>query len=71
LAGSIGAIVGQVKSVCTKRIWAAGYADFAWQPRFHDHVIRDHESLDRIRQYIANNPAKWEEDRYYIPSPTP
>lgn len=26
-----------------------------WQSRFHDHVIRDAESFDRIRQYIINN----------------
>ena len=64
-AGSLGAIVGQIKSVCTKRIWAAGYADFAWQSRFHDHIIRDEGSLQRIRQYIVNNPRTWTEDRYY------
>jgi len=65
MAGSLGAIVGQIKSVCTKRIWAAGYTDFAWQSRFHDHIIRDEESLKRIRQYIVNNPRTWTEDRYY------
>lgn len=29
---------------------------FAWQSRFHDHIIRDHESYQRIRNYIINNP---------------
>jgi REP element-mobilizing transposase RayT len=38
---------------------------FAWQPRFHDHIIRDEESFDRIRQYIANNPLNWKEDKFY------
>lgn len=52
-AGSLGAIIGQFKSVCTKRLHAEGYAAFAWQPRFRDHVIRDDRSLDRIRQYIG------------------
>jgi len=66
MAGSVGAIVGQVKSICTKRIWAAGTTDFAWQGRFHDHIIRNDESLQRIRDYIVSNPAKWMEDRYYI-----
>jgi len=64
-AGSLGAIIGQIKSICTKRIWAAGYTDFAWQARFYDHIIRDESSLVRIREYIVNNPAKWQEDRYY------
>lgn len=36
--GSLGAMIGQFKSVCTKRISAAGYRDFAWQSRFYDHV---------------------------------
>ena len=64
-AGSLGAIVGQIKSVCTKRIWAAGYTDFAWQSRFHDHIIRDEGALRQIRRYIVNNPRTWTEDRYY------
>ena len=64
-AGSLGAIIGQVKSVCTKRIRAAGYADFAWQACFHEHIIRNDESLQHIRNYINTNPAKWTEDRYF------
>ena len=36
---------------------------FAWQPRFHDHIIRDKKSLENIRQYIFYNPAKWHRDR--------
>ncbi|MEK7248333.1 MAG: transposase, partial [Chloroflexota bacterium] len=58
--GSLGAIVGQFKSVCTKRIRDAGMTDFGWQVRFYDHIIRDEESLNRIRQYIVDNPLKWE-----------
>ena len=27
-----------------------------WQPRFHDHIIRDNDEYYRIRQYIINNP---------------
>jgi len=36
---------------------------FAWQPRFHDHIIRNQKELDRIRKYILNNPLKWELDQ--------
>jgi putative transposase len=61
--GSLGAIVGQIKSVCTKRIWAAGYTDFGWQSRFYDRIIRDEMALARTREYIRNNPLKWERDR--------
>jgi REP element-mobilizing transposase RayT len=40
-----------------------GYDNFAWQPRFYDHVIRDEQLLDQIREFIVNNPAKWDEDQ--------
>jgi hypothetical protein len=33
--------------------------DFAWQPRFHDRIIRSQEELDAVRNYIAQNPVKW------------
>lgn len=62
-SNSLGAIIGQFKSVCTKRIWRAGYRDFAWQARFYDHIIRNERAADRIRAYIANNPVRWETDR--------
>lgn len=34
-----------------------------WQSRFYDHIIRNEKSLNNIRKYIQNNPAKWERDR--------
>jgi putative transposase len=30
-----------------------------WQRAYYDHVVRDPQDLDRIRRYIANNPATW------------
>jgi len=39
--------------------------DFAWQSRFHDHIIRNEQSYHTISQYIINNPAKWSEDKFY------
>ncbi|WP_321346028.1 hypothetical protein [uncultured Draconibacterium sp.] len=36
--------------------------NFAWQPRYHDHIIRNNESFERICDYIISNPEKWEED---------
>jgi REP element-mobilizing transposase RayT len=59
---SLGAIVGQFKSICTKRIRGAGFPQFAWQASFYEHIIRDERSLGNIRQYIGDNPAKWELD---------
>ena len=39
--------------------------NFAWQSRYHDHIIRDARAYDTISQYIINNPRKWQEDRFY------
>jgi REP element-mobilizing transposase RayT len=33
-----------------------------WQKSFYDHIIRDGDDLERIREYITNNPLKWELD---------
>lgn len=38
---------------------------FHWQPRFHDHIIRNEGELERIRKYIRNNPDNWKEDNFY------
>jgi putative transposase len=34
-----------------------------WQRSFYEHVIRNDESLNRIREYIATNPQRWDLDR--------
>ena len=36
--------------------------DFAWQTRFHDHIIRSQSEMNRIADYIENNPATWDND---------
>jgi putative transposase len=33
-----------------------------WQHRYHDRVIRNERELEAIREYIANNPLKWDLD---------
>lgn len=62
---SLGSIIGQFKSVCTKRIHKLGFTEFQWQQRFYDHIIRNEDDLRRIRIYIQNNPLKWELDEYF------
>ena len=34
-----------------------------WQRNYYEHIIRNEESLNRIREYIATNPLRWELDR--------
>jgi REP element-mobilizing transposase RayT len=58
---SLGSIIGQFKSVCSKRIKAeCGFEDKSiWQRGFYDHIIRSDADLHRIRLYIQNNPLRW------------
>ncbi len=37
-----------------------------WQSRFYDHIIRNNYELNRIRQYIIDNPFNWGKDRNNI-----
>ena len=39
--------------------------DFAWQPRYHEHIIQDIKSYDRIRKYIIDNPDNWVNDDFH------
>ena len=57
-------IVRAFKTFSARRINALqGTAGTAlWQRNYFEHVIRDEAALDRIRQYIADNPARWHED---------
>ena len=38
---------------------------FAWQTRYHDHIIRNDKSYNSIEEYIINNPENWEEDNFF------
>ncbi len=38
--------------------------NFAWQPGFYDHIIRNKKSFNAISKYIINNPLKWENDKF-------
>ena len=64
MSGSIGAIMGQFKSIATKRINAIrGLPGVSvWQRDFNDHIIRNDGELNRIRHYITQNPARWKWD---------
>jgi REP element-mobilizing transposase RayT len=63
--GALGTIIRSYKSAVTRQIRKKGFKNFAWQPRFHDHIIRNEQSLERIETYIFNNPLKWKSDTYF------
>lgn len=38
-----------------------------WQPRYHDHIIRNTPEYDHIRAYVLDNPARWQTDTFNAP----
>ena len=62
--GRLSRIIGQYKSAVTKYANEHGIP-FAWQSRYHDHIIRNQLEMNRIADYVQNNPMKWEMDRFY------
>lgn len=64
VAGSLATIIRSFKSAATKRINALRDNPGApvWQRNYYERVIRDDRELDGIRQYIGENPLRWEED---------
>lgn len=66
---SIPRIVQWFKTMTTnqyiKNIKKYGWKPFdkkLWQRNYYEHVIRNDDELNRIREYIMNNPLKWEFD---------
>jgi REP element-mobilizing transposase RayT len=60
----IGIVINQYKRMVTIHARKID-ADFAWQPRFYDHIVRNVQSFDNIQNYIANNPQNWKEDKFH------
>jgi len=63
-------VVHRFKTMTTKQYtdgvkhhgWPA-FPGKLWQRNYYEHIIRNEIALNRIRQYIINNPMKWERDR--------
>lgn len=65
-APTVGGIVRAFKARCTHTInqFRNTPGDPVWQRNYYEHIIRHEEEMNRIRQYIADNPLKWTEDEY-------
>ncbi len=68
VSGSVSVIINQYKSSVKRWCNKNGHEYFKWQSRFHDHIIRNHQSYVNISEYIINNPAKWGDDKFYTPT---
>lgn len=66
---SLPEIVHRFKTLTTKRyadgVKSLGWTPFPgrlWQRNYYEHIVRNDKSLQHLRQYIADNPARWHED---------
>ncbi len=67
-ANSLGAIVSHYKAAVSRRAWSGliGRSQRIWQRNYYDHIVRDEASLNEIRKYIVENPARWHDDSLYV-----
>ncbi len=65
LPDSIPTIIRSFKSAVTRRIneILKTPGNPVWQRNYYEHVIRDEDDLNNIRQYICTNPLQWDIDR--------
>ncbi len=63
--GSLPTIIRAFKAAVSRRVNTMGKSGKSevWQRGYYEHVIRDDASLNRIREYIVNNPLTWVSDR--------
>ena len=59
---TVGSIVRGFKIGVTKWVRANMDVRDVWQRNYYEHIIRNEAALNRIRQYIMDNPARWAED---------
>lgn len=62
---SLSTVVGLYKSSVFKKLHNINLELQVWQRSFHDHIIRNQKSYERIWNYIENNPARWFGDCFY------
>ncbi len=60
---NLASIIRGFKAAATVRIRSENSPAFSWQPRFYEHIIRDHTALENIRAYIRANPSRWRPPR--------
>ncbi|GAB4227105.1 MAG: transposase [Stanieria sp.] len=67
ITGSLPTIIRSFKSAVTKQIniFQNTPGNKIWQKNYYEHIIRNENSLAKIRQYIQTNPLVWKSDRLH------
>lgn len=66
---SLRSMIRGFKIGVTKYCRQNNYESFVWQQSFYDLCIRNEKSLEKIREYILNNPLKYtidEDDKRHV-----
>jgi hypothetical protein len=58
-------VVRTYKAAVTTFCHREGYTAFQWQRSCYERIIRHEAELNRIRQYITDNPANWNRDEHH------
>ena len=68
----LGRLIGAFKTVSTKKINILRDAPGTplWQRNYYEHIIRNEQAMDKIRQYIINNLISWVEDQLHPDNPS-
>jgi REP element-mobilizing transposase RayT len=69
---TLGEMMGAYKSITTVEyingVNTLGWEPFAgklWQRNYYEHIIRNEPAYYKISDYIINNPAHWQDDKFY------
>ena len=69
---TIGDMMDAFKSITTveyiRGVKNLGWKPFdgkIWQRNYYEHIIRNEKSYNTISNYIINNPAQWQADKFY------
>jgi len=60
---TLGKIIRFYKAKITRLFHDRGFNNFVWQRNYYEHIIRNEDELNKIREYIQNNPLIWHLDR--------
>ncbi len=68
----LGRLIGAFKTVSTKKINILRNAPGTklWQRNYYEHIILNSDTMDKIRQYIINNPVTWQLDQLHPDNPS-
>ena len=68
---SLSSLMAGFKSITTKKINILRDAPGTklWQRNYYEHIIRNQDAMDKIRNYIVNNPISWSIDQLHPDNP--